>query len=104
MLSVPAFFQFLLPLLGVGGGAAAGAGLLSGVLTAVGVGSQLAAANRQKKAAKAQSAAIAASEVKSQQAFRDNLRAGGSGQGTGDFKAPASGSFDTALKTITGRQ
>lgn len=98
-------FAFLGPLLsglfGGGGGAALLGGLASGAMG-------LLAANKQAKSAaaaqRAEQEAIRAAEAKSQGAYRDALRGGASGQGSGSFRltGPAA-PFSPSLKTLTGQ-
>lgn len=98
-----AFFGFLAPIIGGLFGSATAGALAS---AAVGIGGQLLAANQQKKAAQAERRAIAAAESSSQAAYRDSLRSGASGRGSGDFseRLGSSGrSLTPQLKTLTGQ-
>lgn len=98
----------LLPALAPALGGATLGGTLGSVASIVGglapIASTVLGARQQSGAAKDQLAKIQASQAASQASFRDGLRSGSSGRGTGDFgQRTGSGSFDTALKKLTGR-
>lgn len=87
-------------LFGGGGGGLLG-GLASGILGLFGAKKK---ANEQAKNAQAEQAAITASEAKAQAAYRDKLRSGAVGRGSGSFRiGEVHTQFRPSLKSLTGQ-